>query len=177
MSIEVVDRATLACGVCGAQVSELRRGRCWHCYAQWAEQRPVGKGASCVICHERRRDNLRMMELHTRSLAVCHNCAARVVKLLPLPSSLDEIRALLARDRRQEDRRDGAPDGRIFPRERRVGDRRGGAPRPGRHADTDPRMTLPDFDDLIIEIDEGDIDIIEQTCVAVRPPVPGASAE
>ena len=38
---------TVACGVCGAQVQELRRGRCWDCYRQWAELRPVGSGASC----------------------------------------------------------------------------------------------------------------------------------
>ena len=39
MSVEV-DRATLPCGVCGAAVSELRRGRCWGCYTRWAESRP-----------------------------------------------------------------------------------------------------------------------------------------
>src|ERR1035438_10828460 len=40
MSVEV-DRATLPCSVCGAAVTELRRGRCWGCYTRWAES-PIG---------------------------------------------------------------------------------------------------------------------------------------
>jgi transcription elongation factor Elf1 len=167
MSIEV-DRATVPCGVCGAQVTELRRGRCWHCYSQWAELRPVGKGASCVLCGERRRDNLRLTELHARTVALCHTCNARTLKLVPLPHSLDEIRAILQRDRRRDDRRGDGLDQRIFPRERRVGDRRG-LPRSERRGDTDPQIALPDFDDLVIEIDDGDIEMIEQTNVRERP--------
>src|SRR5437868_3971187 len=62
MSVEIA-RATVACGVCGARVTELRRGRCWGCYTRWGESRPVGKGAACAICHERRRSELRLMEL------------------------------------------------------------------------------------------------------------------
>src|SRR4051794_30432364 len=102
MSI-VVERATLACGVCGAHVNELRRGRCWGCYLKWSETRPVGKGAACAVCDERRRDNLRMVEIHNRSLALCHICGARAMRLVPLPHSIEGLRSALRRDRRGTD--------------------------------------------------------------------------
>jgi hypothetical protein len=167
MSVEV-ERASLCCGVCGARVSELRRNRCWGCYSQWVEQRPVGRGASCAICLEKRRDHLRLVELHSRSVPLCHVCAARTVKLGEVPPSLETLRKTLRRDRRTEDRRTDGLDRRIFPRERRVGERRG-TPRAARRGDTDPAIALPDFDDLVIEIQEGDIEEIEQTQVKQRP--------
>jgi hypothetical protein len=166
MSVEV-ERATVSCGVCGARVSELRRGRCWGCYVQWTDQRPVGRGAACAVCQERRRDRLRLVELHTRSVPLCHSCAARTVKLAEVPPSLEALRSALRRDRRDEERRSDGLDRRIFPRERRVGERRG-TPR-ARRGDTDPSLALPDFDDLVIEIDEGDIEELEQTVVKQRP--------
>src|SRR4051794_6901385 len=104
MSVEV-ERATVSCGVCGARVSELRRGRCWGCYSQWVEQRPVGRGAACAVCQEKRRDHLRLVELHTKSVPLCHVCAARTIKLGEVPASLEALRAHLRRDRRIEDRR------------------------------------------------------------------------
>src|SRR3954468_24267378 len=104
MSVEV-ERATVSCIVCGARVSELRRGRCWGCYGQWVEQRPVGRGAACAICQEKRRDHLRLVELHNRSLPLCHVCAARTLKLSDVPASLEGLRALLRRERRNQDRR------------------------------------------------------------------------
>ena len=166
MSVEV-ERATLCCGVCGARVSELRRGRCWGCYTEWVAQRPVGKGAACAVCQERRRDHLRLVELHSRSVPLCHVCAARTVKLGDVPASLESLRATLRRDRRGQDRRDDGLDHRIFPRERRVGDRRDTAP--ATRASADPVIAQPDFDDLIIEIEDGDIEEIEQTAVKQRP--------
>jgi hypothetical protein len=167
MSVEV-ERATVSCGVCGARVSELRRGRCWGCYSQWVEQRPVGRGASCAVCQEKRRAHLRLVELHNRSVPLCHVCAARTLKLGNVPPSLELLRATLRRDRRAQDRRTEGLDRRIFPRERRVGERRG-TPRSARRGDTDPAIALPEFDDLIIEIEEGDIEEIEQTQVKQRP--------
>jgi hypothetical protein len=166
MSVEV-ERATVSCGVCGARVSELRRGRCWGCYSQWVEQRPVGRGAACAVCQEKRRDHLRLVELHTKSVPLCHVCAARTIKLGEVPASLEALRAHLRRDRRIEDRRVDGLDRRIFPRERRVGERRG-TPR-ARRGDTDPAIAMPEFDDLIIEIQDGDIEEIEQTQVKQRP--------
>ena len=94
MSIEI-ERATIPCGSCGAMVTELRRGRCWGCYSKWAELRPVPRGASCAVCEERRRENLRLIELHSRSVTFCHICAARTLKLARVPSSIDELRRLL----------------------------------------------------------------------------------
>jgi hypothetical protein len=167
MSVEV-DRATLPCGVCGASVSELRRGRCWGCYSRWAESRPVGRGASCAICHEKRRTLLKLVELKGHSLAFCHGCAAQVMRLSQVPDTLDEIRQALRRDRREGDRRDGETiDQRIFPRERRVGERRG--PSREAYADTDPSMRLSEFDEVVIELAEDDLEDVEQTQVRARP--------
>jgi hypothetical protein len=165
MSVEV-ERATVPCGVCGAHVLELRRGRCWGCYSQWADVRPVGKGAACAVCQERRRDHLRLVELHNRSIPLCHGCAARTLKLEPIPTSLEVLRNLLRRDRRADERRGDSADGRMFPRERRVGDRR---TEQSQRGDTDPHIALPDFDDLVIEITDGDFEEVETTVVRERP--------
>ena len=100
MSVEV-DRATLPCGVCGAAVTELRRGRCWGCYSRWAESRPVGRGAACTICQEKRRNQLKLVELKGRSLPFCHGCAAQVLRMLEMPDSVDELRHDLRRERRE----------------------------------------------------------------------------
>ena len=167
MSVVVV-KATVPCCVCGARVSELRRGRCWGCYAQWVDQRPVGKGASCGVCQEKRRDHLRLVELHNKSVPLCHICAARTLKLGDVPPSLEALRKVLSRERRREDRRSDGLDQRIFPRERRVGERRG-TPHPRAAGDTDPAITLPDFDDLVIEVVDDDIESSEQTQVKASP--------
>ncbi len=93
------------CEVCGAQVHELRRGRCWGCYNRWAEARPVGFGASCRICSERRSGHLRSIELLGAWTPVCHTCAARVAALDPMPRSLTGLRDALRRERRHLERR------------------------------------------------------------------------
>jgi hypothetical protein len=166
MSVEI-ERATLPCEVCCAQVTELRRGRCWGCYTRWGESRAVGKGASCVVCQERRRSELRLVELQTRTHAMCHSCAGRIARLQVIPKSISAIRLILDRERRSNDRRDQGLDRRIFPRERRVGERR--APPRGNGTDgTDPHMSLPDFEDIVIELVEADIEPIEQTSVRER---------
>jgi len=167
MSVEV-DRATLPCGVCGAAVSELRRGRCWGCYTRWAESRPVGRGASCTICQEKRRNQLKLVELKGRTLPFCHGCAAQVLRMSEIPDSVEEIRTALRRDRRDTDRREGEKvDQRIFPRERRVGERRG--PSRDGYADTDPSMRLSEFDEVVIELADTDLEDVEQTQVRSRP--------
>jgi hypothetical protein len=167
MSI-VFERATIPCGSCGAKVTELRRGRCWACYTKWAEMRPVPRGAACAVCDERRRDNLRLVELHNRSVTLCHICAARTLKLAKVPSSIDGLRRELQRDRRKQDRRGDGMERRIFPRERRVGDRRG-PPRASSFSDTNPGFVMPDFEDIEIEIQDADIEIVEQTLVREQP--------
>ena len=140
------------CDVCGARVSELRRGRCWGCYSRWVEARPVGLGATCVICTERRREFLRSVEIWRSWLPMCHNCAARVGQLDPLPRSLAKIRAALTRERRSDERRRDAPDRRGTPRERRSADRRA---RPLAHELVEDEMILEMWD-LADEIEAGD---------------------
>ena len=163
MSVHV-ERATLPCNVCGAAVTELRRGRCWGCYTRWADSRPVGRGASCTVCMEKRRLMLKLVEVKGRSLPFCHGCAAAVVRLPDVPATIEEIRHALRRDRRDADRRDGGKvDQRIFPRERRVGERRG--PAREAFADTDPRIHLQDVEDVIIELRDDDLEEMDQTVV------------
>jgi hypothetical protein len=178
MSVEV-ERATVACGTCGAQVIELRRGRCWGCYTQWVESRPVGRGATCTVCFEKRRDQLKLVELHGRSMPLCHGCSARVTRMDDIPESIDALRIALRRDRRYADKRSGKVDHRIFPRERRVGERRN--PPRSAFADTDPRMEatlLAEMEEIIIELQTADMEEVEQTIVreerkaATPPPLP-----
>lgn len=112
------------CEICGAQVRELRRGRCWGCYSRWVESRPVGLGASCRMCGERRRTYLKSVELLGAWVSVCHNCGGRIAAMVPLPQTVGEIRAALGRERRGLPRRIGKPDGRVFPYDRRETQRR-----------------------------------------------------
>ena len=58
-------------------------------------------------------------------------------------------------------------DRRIFPRERRVGERRA-PPRGNGFHDTDPHIALPDFEEIVIELVEADIEAVEQTLVRER---------
>jgi hypothetical protein len=73
------------------------------------------------MCNDRRRDNLRMVELLSAWVPMCANCSLRATRLSPMPRTVDEVRSRLLRDRRREDRRAGRSDGRVFPRERRAG--------------------------------------------------------
>ena len=103
------------CGGCGEHPPKnetLRRGRCSRCYDAWVRARPVGAGAGCVGCGNRRRDHLRHYEVGMRLNAaggrwtiLCHNCAASADKFNPPPRSLDALCERLARDRRWQERR------------------------------------------------------------------------
>ncbi len=107
------------CGGCGlppvvtAGTKEvLRRGRCINCYERWVRARPIGVGAGCVSCGNRRREQLRHFEVGLRLNAaggrwtiLCHNCAATADSFSPPPRSLDALCQRLARDRRWNDRR------------------------------------------------------------------------
>src|SRR6185503_10881019 len=103
---------------------ELRRGRCWGCYARWVDARPVGVGARCATCAERRRRVLKMVELLGGWYPMCFNCAGQILHLEPMPPTLAALRDAVSRERRCEDRRAGKPDTRVFRYERRVGERR-----------------------------------------------------
>ena len=112
------------CEVCNAKVGELRRGRCWGCYARWVDSRPVGLGARCVTCGEQRRRLLKLVELLGSWHPACFNCAGQLVHFEPMPPTLAELRDALSRERRRVDRRTGMPDTRVLRYERRVGERR-----------------------------------------------------
>ena len=116
----------MKCDVCSANVIELRRGRCWGCYNRWVENRPVGLGARCCICGERRHDFLRTSELLGGWWPTCYSCSGRIHGLESIPPSLEEIRIALDRERRgkQSDRRCEEPDARLLQFERRRTDRR-----------------------------------------------------
>lgn len=160
------------CTHCGARVQELRRGRCWGCYQAWAGLRPVGRGARCVVCYERRSDALRLAEIHGRWLPMCHVCASRTQVLSPVPYTIDGLRRNLARDRRGEDRRVGALDPRPVGRERRQVDRRASAAPPsltdqanraraGRRA----RAGNAELGDFVFDLDLDDLAVMEVTGV------------
>jgi len=136
------------CEICRAHVRELRRGRCWGCYSRWVEARPVGIGAVCRICGERRHSYLKSIELLGSWSPVCHGCAGRIAALDGVPKSVPGIRAALGRERRASIRRLGRADGRAFPYERRATERR---------ADEiviEVEAAGPVDDQMIIEIEE-----------------------
>ncbi|HEY1558932.1 MAG TPA: hypothetical protein VGF94_29110 [Kofleriaceae bacterium] len=129
------------CEVCDANVHELRRGRCWGCYSRWVDARPVGLGARCVTCPEKRRRFLKTVELYGAWTPMCFNCAGQLGALQPMPKTIAELRDAVSRERRKRDRRFGKPDTRVFRYERRVGERRMG------------REDVPLVDDdMIIEV-------------------------
>src|ERR1700733_7596693 len=109
------------CEVCNAHVHELRRGRCWGCYARWVDARPVGIGARCVTCSEKRRRFLKTVELFGPWQPMCFNCASQLLHLEPLPDTMLALREAVSRERRKNDRRFGKSDTRVFRYERRAG--------------------------------------------------------
>lgn len=135
------------CDVCNAKVSELRRGRCWGCYNRWVDARPVGLGARCCVCSERRRDHLRSIELLGAWMPMCYSCSGRAMTLDPLPRTVAGIREALDRDRRADDRRGGKRDTRVFQYDRRNDDRRS-----GRSSAPDDYMVIDEG--MIVEIEE-----------------------
>jgi len=159
------------CEVCSATVSELRRGRCWGCYARWVDDRPVGFGARCVTCGEQRRRVLKNVELFGAWRPMCFNCAGQLLHLDPLPPTIAAMRVTVSRERRGADRRVGKADTRVYQYERRVGDRRAGRALEAAAAQAD--------DDLEIEIvvgpatDDGmdfeDLTSIRELVAELRP--------
>src|SRR5689334_7992066 len=87
----------VTCEVCNASVSELRRGRCWGCYARWVDSKPVGVGARCVTCNEKRRRFLKCVELFGGWQPMCFNCAGQLLALDPMPKTLSALREAVSR--------------------------------------------------------------------------------
>ena len=113
-----------SCDVCAAKVQEVRRGRCWGCYARWVEARPVGVGARCVTCNDRRRRLLKTVELYGVWQPMCFSCSGQVLTLDPMPATIADLKSAISRERRDEERRFGKGDTRVFRYERRAGERR-----------------------------------------------------
>ena len=154
-----------SCEVCHAKVHELRRGRCWGCYARWVDARPVGLGARCLTCQEKRRRFLKTVEVHGTWQAMCFNCAGQLLVMEPLPKTIAALRAAVSRERRNKDRRFGKPDTRVFRYERRVGERR-----------SLREELAPIDDDMIIEVivdadEDVDMDLtqIRELVAELRP--------
>lgn len=138
----LVDIPAHVCEVCRARVSELRRGRCWGCYERWVEARPVGLGARCVTCNEKRRRFLKAVELFGTWRPMCFNCHGVIAQLDPMPTTVALLKDAVSRERRKRDRRWGKPDTRVFVYERRVGERR---------SERDGDLPVVD-EDMIIEV-------------------------
>lgn len=119
--------------------------------------RPVGLGASCVVCGERRRQNLKSIELLGAWLPICHNCGACATALAPMPRTIAGVREALQRERRVIERRIGYDDRRAFRVNRRTGERRrdkelnNGLPHSVVSGEVDEMLPSVD-DDMIIEI-------------------------
>ncbi len=145
------------CDVCGAKVTETRRGRCWGCYARWVDARPVGYAARCLACGDRRRRLLRSVELWGGWHPMCFNCSGQALMLDPVPVSVAEMKLALNRDRRGNERRFGKVDSRVFRYERRVGQRRAG--RADDCAAIDDDMII----EIVIDFDEPAADFEDMT--------------
>lgn len=154
------NRVVQSCEVCNAKVHELRRGRCWGCYSQWVETRPVGVGARCITCNEKRRRVMKAVELFGSWKPMCFNCAGQLLHLDPMPATIGDMRKIVSRERRGKDRRVGKPDTRVFQYERRVGDRR--MPRGTQPGIPVAEVSLDEvsYDDIIIEISIDDIEVL-----------------
>lgn len=149
------DRTVVAprCFKCGDTNRKLRRALCAPCYEQWLLQRPIGVGATCLRCGDRRRAHLRHFELVRGFVVLCHNCVAEAAALAPLPRSAEGLLEQLSRERRQGERRQEAhgpePEtsmNRSAGPERRRRERRVGA------------RDLFDATDLVVEeIEEGEL--------------------
>ena len=119
-SCVVCRKAADACGV------GLRRGMCRACYLRHWRGTALPDGAACTICHERRRIVLRWTKVGGTRAVTCQNCGFIADKARPRPRSLDELAALLKRERRlsRERRRNYVVEPND-PKERRQGLRRG----------------------------------------------------
>ncbi|HEY5951752.1 MAG TPA: hypothetical protein VIV40_39930 [Kofleriaceae bacterium] len=166
--MDIPTNPTRVCEVCRAHVSELRRGRCWGCYERWVETRPVGIGARCVTCSEKRRRFLKTVELFGGWKPMCFNCHGVLGLLEPMPQTITLLKEAVSRERRKRDRRWGKPDTRVFVYERRVGERRDG--REGELPAVDDDMIIEVTVDVdAIEVDFDDITAIRDLVAELRP--------
>lgn len=80
----------------------LRRGMCRACYLRHWRGTALPDGAACVVCRERRRMVLRWTRLGHGRVVTCQNCGFIADKARPRPRTLEELEAILTRERRRE---------------------------------------------------------------------------
>jgi hypothetical protein len=138
----------MRCGACGDEEREgdapHRRGRCRRCYEKWVRERPIGLGAFCTSCGERRVSALRYFELRRIWVVLCHSCSARAEALDPQPFSIAGLRLRLHRERRRGDRRSVGAKKNVLSGERREGDRR---------LSERNLLDVTEFAELVVELD------------------------
>jgi len=101
--VKVVDSPS--CVVCNKGADSLgvglRRGMCRACYLRHWRGTALPEKAACACCQEKRRIVLRWTRVGTKRVVTCQNCGFVADKARPRPGSLDELKALMARERRQ----------------------------------------------------------------------------
>jgi hypothetical protein len=127
----------------------------------------VPLGARCVTCNEKRRRVLKSVELLGGWKPMCFNCSGQILHLDPMPKTVGEMRDIISRERRKNDRRIGKPDTRVFRYERRVGDRR--MPRDGDYPNIDDEMIIEVTDDASGGDDFDDLTQIRELVRDLRP--------
>jgi len=123
------------------------------------------------MCGDRRHQLLKSVELLGAWVPICHNCSAMATKLVPMPQSIGEIRATLSRDRRDNERRWGKRDSRVFRYNRRSDDRR--VPRDLGESGVDEDMIV-EISELVSDLELLSIECMEKgraelTCIQERP--------
>jgi hypothetical protein len=104
----------------------LRRGMCRACYLRHWRGTSLPDGASCAVCHERRRIVLRWTRLGGTRAVTCQNCGFVADKARPRARTLDELKRLMERERRRaRERRQNYVIDPGDPKERRAALRRG----------------------------------------------------
>lgn len=93
------------CATCHKETAGLRRGLCRACYLRAWRGTELPPRATCTLCSERRRIVLRWTRVGMERIVTCQNCGFVADRARPRPRSLDELKALLRRERRRGDRR------------------------------------------------------------------------
>ena len=73
---------------------------CRACYLRQWRGTALPAAAACVTCHERRRIVLRWTKVGGTRAVTCQNCGFVADKARPRPATLQELLALLNRERR-----------------------------------------------------------------------------
>jgi hypothetical protein len=116
---------TPRCRTChNAARSGLRRGLCRACYLREWRGTALPASASCALCSEKRRVVLRWTRVGSGRAVTCQNCGFLADRMRPRPRSVEDLKARLERERRQQDRRRNFVIEPLDPAERRLAARR-----------------------------------------------------